>query len=57
MKNLIYPIGSFISWCDDYYKVLQNSSDYSATVVDMGGDESRNFYFSSIWRNCTISNR
>jgi len=45
VKELKYPNGSFISYCDEYYKILQNSSDYSATVLDMGGDECRNFYF------------
>ena len=45
MRELKYPIDNFISYCDEYYKVLDNFSDHSATVVDMGGDEVRNFYF------------
>lgn len=45
MEELKYPIGCFVSYCDEYYKILENSSDYSATVIDMGGDKLRNFYF------------
>lgn len=40
-----YPEGSFITWCDEYYKIIKNHSDYSATVMDMSGDICRNFYF------------
>lgn len=43
--ELKYPIGSFIKWCDEYYKVLSNYSDWSGTVVDMGGDVDSGFYF------------
>lgn len=45
MRKLKYPIGCFILWCNEYYKVLENYSDYSAKVVDMGGDIITNFDF------------
>ena len=44
-KQLKYPNGSFIEWCEEYYKVIDNFHDHSAMVMDMGGDISRNFYF------------
>jgi hypothetical protein len=44
MSGLQYPIGSFISWCDEYYKVIENISDYSGVVMDMAGDKAK-FYF------------
>lgn len=44
-KELKYPVGCFIEWCDEYYKVLSNYSDRSGKVVDMGGDVDTNFYF------------
>lgn len=37
-KQLEYPIGSFISWCDDYYKIKSNNGDYKGVVMDMSGD-------------------
>jgi hypothetical protein len=43
-KQLEYPIGSFISWCDDYYKVKSNTDDYKGMVIDMSGDLMK-FYF------------
>jgi hypothetical protein len=46
MKNLKYPEGSIVSYCDEYYKIITNYNDHSATVMDTAGDVSRNFYFS-----------
>lgn len=45
MEELKHPIGCFVLYCDEYYKILENSSDYSAKVIDMGRDKLRNFYF------------
>lgn len=46
MSKLKYPEGSIISWCDEYYKVIRNMSDWSGSVMDAAGDISSNFYFS-----------
>lgn len=43
-KELEYPVGSFIIWCDEYYKVCTNTNDYAGIVKDMCGDKVR-FYF------------
>lgn len=43
-KQLDYPVDSFISYCDEYYKVCSNNDDYKGIVMDMNGDKSK-FYF------------
>jgi hypothetical protein len=45
MKDLKYPEGSIIMWCDEYYKVIRNSCDWSGSVMDTIGDVISNFYF------------
>lgn len=45
MIKLKYPEGSIISYCDEYFKVLRNNSDYSGRVIDVGRTEINNFYF------------
>lgn len=44
MEELKYPVGSIISWCDDYFKVIKNSSDYSGTVVDTANETSKLYF-------------
>lgn len=51
MKELKYPEGSIISWCDEYYKVIKNSNDWSGIVMDAGGDK-LHFYFSFRVKMC-----
>lgn len=54
MSDLKYPVGSFINFCDEYYKVLENYSDHSAKVIDMGKDICRNFYFNYQGEQCVL---
>lgn len=47
MKNnkLKFPKGSFIEFCGEYFKVIENYGDYSGRVMDFDGIVSKNFYF------------
>ena len=44
-RKLKYPEGSFVKWCDEYYKIVSNTSDWMAKVMDMSGDIINGFYF------------
>lgn len=44
-KQLKYPVGCKISWCNEEFKVLENYSDHSGKVKQ-GNDIIGDFYFS-----------
>jgi len=46
LSLLRFPEGSFIKWNGEYYKVIENDSDFKATVMDMTGNKIKPFYFS-----------
>jgi hypothetical protein len=43
-KQLEFPVGSFISWCGEFFKVITNNDDWKGIVADMNNDKAE-FYF------------
>ena len=54
MTGVKYPVGSFIFWCDEYYKVLENYHDHSGKVMDMGKTICNSFYFKAYGEEASL---
>ena len=45
MKQQTYPENTYIQWCDEHYKIIENFDDISATVMDTTGLKISDFHF------------